>query len=83
MLQQQDIITPLGHDETSECCNSFVLVPKVNGKVRLCLDLAQLNQELIRQAHRRPTLNNILPKLNNAKKFSYRCKFRVSQLKTR
>ena len=60
-----DIITPLGVDETSEWCNGFVLVPKANGKVRLCLDLVQLNQVLIRPVHRGPTLNNILPRLNN------------------
>ena len=39
-LQKVDIITLLGVDETSEWCNSFVLVPKGNGKVRLCLDPA-------------------------------------------
>ena len=31
-LQQQDIIAPLGVDKMSEWCNSFVLVPKANGK---------------------------------------------------
>ena len=46
-LQQEDIITPQGMDETVEWCNSFVLVPKFNGKVRLCLDPAGLNQTLI------------------------------------
>ena len=64
-LQEMDIITPLGVDETSEWCNSFVSVPKANGKVRLCLDPACLNQALIRPVHRGPTFNNILPKLNN------------------
>ena len=39
-LQKMDIITPLGVDEMVEWCNSFVLVPKANGKVRLCLDPA-------------------------------------------
>ena len=39
-LQKMDIITPLGIDETFEWCNSFVLVPKGNGKVWLCLDPA-------------------------------------------
>ena len=34
-LQEMDIIAPLGIDKTAEWCNSFVLVPKVNGKVRL------------------------------------------------
>ena len=37
-LQKMDIITPLGVDEMAEWCNRFVLVPKANGKVRLCLD---------------------------------------------
>ena len=37
-LQGMDIITPLGVDEMAELCKSFVLVPKANGKVWLCLD---------------------------------------------
>ena len=64
-LQKLDIITPLGVDETAEWCNSFVLVPKANGKVRLCFDPARLNKVLIRSIHRGPMLNNILPKLIN------------------
>ena len=39
-LQKMDIITPLGVDEMAGWCNSYVLVPKANGKVRLCLDPA-------------------------------------------
>ena len=46
-LQKLDIITPLGVNETAEWCNSIVLVPKASGKVRLCLDLARVNQALI------------------------------------
>ena len=53
--QQQGIITPLGIDKTAEWCNSFVFLPKPNGKVRLCLDPARLNQ----------VLNNIFPKSTN------------------
>ena len=41
-LKQKDIIKPLGMGETAEWCNIFVLVPKPNGKVRLCLDPARL-----------------------------------------
>ena len=69
-LQKRDIITPLGVDEMVEWYNSFVLVPKVNGKVRLCLDPGGLNQALIRPIHRGPTLNDILPRLNNVKYMS-------------
>ena len=69
-LQEMDIITPLGVDETSQWCNSFVLVSKANGKVKLCLDPAQLNKALMRPVHRGPTLNDILPRLNNVQYMS-------------
>ena len=65
-----DIFTPLGMYQLTEWCNSFVLVPKANSKVRLCLDLLRLNKALIRTIHRGPTLNGILPKLNNLKYMS-------------
>ena len=58
-LQQLDIITPLGIDETPEWCNSFVLIPRPNGKVKLCLDPARLNQALIRPVHMGPTHHDI------------------------
>ena len=38
-IQKQEIIVLLGIDEMSEWQKSFILVPKPNGKVRLCLDL--------------------------------------------
>ena len=48
LLQQKDIITQLGLDETGEWCNSIVLELKPNGRVsRLCLDWVRLNQVLI------------------------------------
>ena len=57
-------------DETAEWCKSFVLVPKPNGKVRLCLDPVRLNQALIRPVHRAPTLNDIFTKTNSVKYLS-------------
>ena len=30
LLQKHQITVPLGVDEMSECCNSFILVPKAN-----------------------------------------------------
>ena len=67
---QQDIITPLGVDEVSEWYNNFVVVPKANGKVRLCLEPAQKNPVLIRPVHRGHTLNDILLKLNKVQYLS-------------
>ena len=69
-LQEQDIITSLGIDELVEWCNSFILEPKPDGEVKLCLDPAMLYQALIRLVHRGPTLNNIFPNLNNVKDLS-------------
>ena len=69
-IQKLDIITPPGIYETAEWCNSFVLVPKANGKVGLYLDPARLNQALIRPVHRGLTLNDILPRLNNVQYMS-------------
>ena len=37
-LVQQGVIVPLGIDEPSEWCSSFVWVWKPNGKIKLCLD---------------------------------------------
>ena len=50
-LEGMDIITPLGVDEMAEWCNSFVLVPKANGKVQPCLDPVQLNQASTSRQH--------------------------------
>ena len=49
----------------AEWCNSFVIVPKPNGIVYLCLHPVKLNQALIRPVHAGPTINDILFKLTN------------------
>ena len=59
-LQKQQIIVPLGIDETSKLYNSFMLFPKVSDKVKLCLDLAWLNKVLIKPIHRGLTLSDII-----------------------
>ena len=68
-IQRQQIIVPLGVDMTSKWCNSFMLVPKANSKVRLCTDPPRLKEMLIRPVHRCPMLNNILPRLVGVKYF--------------
>ena len=60
-------MVPLDVDETSQWCSSLIQVPKVYGKVQLCLDPARLNKLLIRLVHRGPTLNDILPRVAGVK----------------
>ena len=57
-------------DEKSEWLNSFVCVHKPNGSIRLCLDLTHLNKYILRPHQNSKTLDDILPKLSGAKKFS-------------
>ena len=54
-------------DETLGWYNSFVWVPKINGKAQLCLDPARLNKVLIRPLQRGPTFKDNLPRLTGIK----------------
>ena len=69
-LVDEGILRKLKIDEKSEWLNSFVCVRKPNGSIRLCLDPTHLNKYILRPHHNSKTLDNILPKLAGAKKFS-------------
>ena len=55
--------------EPTEWISSMVVVAKPN-KIRICLDPKDLNKALKRPKYQMPTLEELLPKLNNAKVFS-------------
>ena len=48
----------------------MVVVPKQNGEVRICADLAKLNANIIREVHPLPSVEFTLGKLGNSKVFS-------------
>ena len=48
----------------------MVLVPKSNGKVRICVDFTKLNENVCRELHMLPTVDETLSKLSGAKVFS-------------
>ena len=50
-LEEQQILMSLGINETAEWYKSFIIVPKPNVTVCLCLNSARLNQLLIRPTH--------------------------------
>ena len=60
-------IAPLGIDEATKMCNSFVLVLKPNGKMWLCLNPVRINQAFIQPVHRGLTVKELLPKLAHEK----------------
>ena len=54
----------------SEWLNSFRYVRKPNGSICLCLDPTHLNKYIVHPHNNSKTLDDILPKLTGAKKFS-------------
>ena len=69
-LVDEGILRKVKIDEKSEWLNSFVCIRKPNGSIRLCLDPTHLNKFIVRPHHNSKTLDDILPKLVSAKKFS-------------
>ena len=69
-LIKQGIVVPLGTDKPSKWVNSFVCIRKLNGKIRLCLDLTQLNKFIGCPHHDSKLVEDLLPNLSVAKVFS-------------
>ena len=47
-MEEQGIISKFdGRDISPEWLNSFVIVKKTNGTLRICLDLTDLNKEIV------------------------------------
>jgi hypothetical protein len=67
-MQSLGIIVPV--EEPTPYCAPMVVVTKKSGDVRLCVDLKRLNDNLVKQKHWMPTLDELMPKLKDAKVFS-------------
>jgi len=59
-------------DETDamSLCAALLVTTKKDGGLRLCIDPKPLNRALQRCTYYMPTIDDVLPKLNNAKVFS-------------
>ena len=53
-----------------EWISALVVVAKANGGIRLCIDTKPLNRALKRNHYMMPTIEDILPELQDAKIFS-------------
>ena len=56
--------------EPTEWCAGMVVVPKANGKVRICVDLTKLNESVCRERHILPSVEQTLAQIGGAKIFS-------------
>ena len=68
-MQDLDVIVPV--DEPTEFVNPMVIVEKPNTrKLRICLDLKNLNQRIRREHYPIPTLDDAIAKIGNSKFYS-------------
>ena len=56
--------------QPTDWCSCMVVVPKPNGKVRICVDLTQLNKAVRREVHPMKSVDENLAMLGNASVFS-------------
>ena len=66
-MEAQGIISKYdGHDVSPEWLNSFVIVKKPNGTLRVCLGLTDLNKDIIRPVCNAQTMDDVIHKLKHA-----------------
>lgn len=56
--------------EPTPWCAGLVVVPKAQGKIRLCVDLTHLNKWVRRERHILPAVDHMLAMLAGAKVFT-------------
>ena len=66
-MVKADILTKLDKNQATEWLNSFVVVRKPSGKLRMCLDPTDLNPHIICPVCNSNTLDDIVHKLHKAK----------------
>ena len=57
-------------DEPSPWCAGMVVVPKPSGKVRICVDMKPLNENVMREFHPLPAIEETLAQLSGARIFT-------------
>ena len=67
-MKRLGVIVPV--KEPTDWCSGMVVVPKPQDKVRICVDLTQLNKSVRREHHQLPAVEQTLAQLAGAKVFS-------------
>ena len=67
-MQELGVITPI--QDPTEWCAGMVVVPKPDGKVRICVDLTKLNENVCWELHPLPIVEQTLAQISGAQIFS-------------
>ncbi len=57
-------------DQPTDWVNQMAVVEKKSGKIYICINPRPLNECLMREHYMLPTLDDILPQIRDAKRFS-------------
>ena len=78
-MESKGIISKFdGCDVSPEWLNSFVIVKKPNGALRVCLDPTDLNKDIIRPVCNAQTMDDVIHKLNMPCTLQYSIPIRAS-----
>ena len=67
-MQRLGVIEPV--ETPTEWCAGMVVVPKTNGRMRICVDLTKLNEDVYRERHPLPAVDQTLAQIAGARVFS-------------
>ena len=67
-MESMGVISKVG--EPTAWCAGMVVVPKKNGSIRICVDLKPLNENVMREVHPLPKVDDILAQMSGARIFS-------------
>ena len=57
-------------DIPTDWCAGMVVVPKPDGKIRICVDLTKLNESVLRETYPLPKIENMLAQIKESKYFT-------------
>jgi hypothetical protein len=69
-LEKEDVIERVPENEATPWVSPIVVVPKKDGRVRICVDMRQANEAICRVWHPIPTVNDVSFALNGAQYFT-------------
>ena len=67
-MEQMGVISKV--DQPTQWCAGMVVVPKKEGAIRICVDLKPLNENVLREVHPLPKVDDTLAQLSGATIFS-------------
>ena len=70
LSRMESMIVITRESEPTDWCSGMVVVPKANGKVRICVDLTKLNQNVKRERHMLPSVKDTMAQLKDAHVFT-------------